>query len=164
MQTSTKQLIIKIFSEKGPGKVVFKNGYEPWFWKVHRRGQVNSVENRSFLLLTLFLFHLFQLVMFHLPLTLYLAYFLEINIRPVYNKTSSKSHSHSSLGNIMSFLKKSLTHIVFVCLVLWQASSSYVNVLRAYGTLAFLLSPAKTWSVIFALYLFWRVHRPRKNN
>ncbi|CAH3189894.1 unnamed protein product [Porites lobata] len=105
-----------------------------------------------------------QLVMFHLPLTLYLAYFLEINIRPVYIKTSSKSHSHSSLGNIMSFLKKSLAHIVFLCLVLWQASSSYVNVLRAYGTLAFLLSPAKTWSVIFALYLFWRVHRPRKNN
>jgi len=104
---------------------------------------------------------LMQLVLFNLPLTLYLAYFLDINNRPAINKTFGKISPRRLLGNLLSFLRKSLGHFVFVALLVWQASSCY-NLLYTYGQMAFLLSPAKTWSVVLTVYLFWKVHRPKQ--
>ena len=100
-----------------------------------------------------------QLVLFNLPLTLYLAYFVEVNSRPPVSKTSPGTHAQRLLGRSLSYLKKSLGHFVFVMMLLWQASSCY-NLRYTYGLMAFLLSPAKTWSLVLSLYLFWRVHRP----
>ncbi|XP_078351578.1 transmembrane protein 62-like [Oculina patagonica] len=101
-----------------------------------------------------------QLVLFNLPLTLYLAYFVELNNRPAISKAATKNHSQSFLGRLLSLLKESLGHFVFLMMLLWQASSCY-NLLYTYGLIAFLFSPAKTWSILLAFYLFWRVHRPR---
>lgn len=112
--------------------------------------------------MTFLYFHLIlQLVLFNLPLTLYLAYFLDINNRPAINKTFGKISPRRLLGNLLSFLRKSLGHFVFVALLVWQASSCY-NLLYTYGQMAFLLSPAKTWSVVLTVYLFWKVHRPKQ--
>ena len=96
-----------------------------------------------------------QLVLFNLPLTLYLAYFVELNNLSPVSKASSETHTQPLLG---CFLKKSLGHFVFMMVLLWQASSCY-NLRYTYGLMAFLLSPAKTWSLVLSLYLFWRVHR-----
>lgn len=100
-----------------------------------------------------------QLVLFNLPLTLYLAYFVELN-NPTVSKDAPETRPQPLLGRLMSLPKKSLGHFVFVMMLLWQASSCY-NLRYTYGLMAFLLSPAKTWSLILSLYLFWRVHRPK---
>lgn len=101
-----------------------------------------------------------QLILFNLPLTMYLAYFVELNSRPPVSKAALETRLQPLLGRLLNFLKKSLGHFVFVMMLLWQASSCY-NLRYTYGLMAFLLSPAKTWSLVLSLYLFWRVHRPK---
>ena len=101
-----------------------------------------------------------QLVLFNLPLTLYLAYFVELNNRPLVSKAAPETRTQPFLGRSLSLPKKSLGHFVFVMMLLWQASSCY-NLRYTYGLMAFLLSPAKTWSLLLSLYLFWKVHRPK---
>lgn len=101
-----------------------------------------------------------QLILFNLPLTMYLAYFVELNSRPPVSKAALEIRLQPLLGRLLNFLKKSLGHFVFVMMLLWQASSCY-NLRYTYGLMAFLLSPAKTWSLVLSLYLFWRVHRPK---
>ena len=101
-----------------------------------------------------------QLILFNLPLTMYLAYFVELNSRPPVSKAALETSLQPLLGRLLNFLKKSLGHFVFVMMLLWQASSCY-NLRYTYGLMAFLLSPAKTWSLVLSLYLLWRVHRPK---
>lgn len=106
---------------------------------------------------------LMQLALLNLPLTLYLAYFVEINNRVSIQKSHARNILNSTLiDNLLGFLQTSLGHFVFFAALLWQMSSCY-NLLYTYGTLAFLLSPAKTWSIVLMIYLFWKVHRPRHN-
>ena len=117
-----------------------------------RRGtQLNKIKLLVFL----------QLFFLNLPLTLYLAYFLELNNTTTSSKAASQNHlfqfSHSY---VLHSLKKGLGHFVFVLMFIWQASSSF-NLIYTYGVMSFMLSPAKSWSLILVLYLFWRVHRPR---
>ncbi|PFX23311.1 Transmembrane protein 62 [Stylophora pistillata] len=100
-----------------------------------------------------------QLFFLNLPLTLYLAYFVELN-NTTSSKATSKNRPQSLHGYVLSSLKKGLGHFVFVFMFIWQASSSY-NLIYTYGAMSFLLSPAKSWSLTLVLYLFWRVHRPR---
>ncbi|XP_029197493.2 transmembrane protein 62-like [Acropora millepora] len=102
---------------------------------------------------------LMQLVLLNLPLTLYLAYFVEVN-----NRASVKLHRKSLVdsifhGSLLGFLQRSVGHFVFFFALLWQMSSCY-NLLYTYGVMSFLVSPAKTWSIALMLYLFWKVHRP----
>ena len=117
-----------------------------------RRGtQLNKIKLLVFL----------QLFFLNLPLTLYLAYFVELNNTTTSSKAASQNHlfqfSHSY---VLHSLKKGLGHFVFVLMFIWQASSSF-NLIYTYGVMSFMLSPAKSWSLILVLYLFWRVHRPR---
>ncbi|XP_067032017.1 transmembrane protein 62-like [Acropora muricata] len=105
---------------------------------------------------------LMQLVLLNLPLTLYLAYFVEVN-----NRASVKLHRKSLFdsifhGSLLGFLQRSVGHFVFFFALLWQMSSCY-NLLYTYGVMSFLVSPAKTWSIALMLYLFWKVHRPVQN-
>jgi len=105
---------------------------------------------------------LMQLVLLNLPLTLYLAYFVEVNNRAsvkLHHKSLFDSNFHSSL---LGFLQRSVGHFVFFFALIWQMSSCY-NLLYTYGVISFLLSPAKTWSIALMLYLFWKVHRPVQN-
>ncbi|KAK2567595.1 Transmembrane protein 62 [Acropora cervicornis] len=105
---------------------------------------------------------LMQLVLLNLPLTLYLAYFVEVNNRAsvkLHHKSLFDSNFHSSL---LGFLQRSVGHFVFFFALIWQMSSCY-NLLYTYGVMSFLLSPAKTWSIALMLYLFWKVHRPVQN-
>ena len=117
-----------------------------------RRGtQLNKVKLLGFL----------QLFFLNLPLTLYLAYFVELDNTTTSSKAASQNHlPQFSHGYVLRSLKKGLGHFVFLLMFIWQASSS-CNLIYTYGVMSFLLSPAKSWSLILVLYLFWRVHRPR---
>ena len=120
-------------------------------FRLRRGTQLNKIKLLIFL----------QLFFLNLPLTLYLAYFVELNNTTTSSKAASQNHlfqfSHSY---VLHSLKKGLGHFVFVLMFIWQASSSF-NLIYTYGVMSFMLSPAKSWSLILVLYLFWRVHRPR---
>lgn len=142
----------------------------PWFIGEMTRGHIGALFVHGMYLKyhwipgsLSYYYGIMQLVLFNLPLTLYLAYFLEVNNRPAIKRTSPKNSRPTLLGfNLLAFLKRGLAHFVFVAVFFWQASSCY-NVMYTYGKMAFLLSPAKTWSVLLALYLFVKVHVLRKD-
>ncbi|XP_076303117.1 transmembrane protein 62 [Lasioglossum baleicum] len=83
----------------------------------------------------------FQLFSFHLPLTLILAHRVDKRLQSI-NK-----HDYKSVWQ----------HLPITLLVLMQASMAYFFWL-AYGTLATMLCPLRTWSIILAIMLWHQVN------
>ncbi|XP_047002995.1 transmembrane protein 62-like [Schistocerca americana] len=82
-----------------------------------------------------------QMCSFQLPLTLFLAHYLE---RRLYHKVANKS---------CTIMHTFLHHFPFAVIATLQMMFAYFFWL-AYGTMAFLLGPLRTWSVILALILW----------
>ncbi|XP_043478345.1 transmembrane protein 62-like [Leptopilina heterotoma] len=93
----------------------------------------------------------FQLFSFHLPLNLVLAHRIDKRLQYI-RKPSAKRFS------IIQIISQ---HLFFVMLILMQAGMAYFFWL-AYGTLATILCPLRTWSLIFACILWHQVHRMPK--
>ncbi|XP_076646835.1 transmembrane protein 62 [Halictus rubicundus] len=83
----------------------------------------------------------FQLFSFHLPLTLILAHGVDKRLQSI-NKRDYKSVWQ---------------HLPITLLVLMQASMAYFFWL-AYGTLATMLCPLRTWSIFLAIMLWYQVN------
>ncbi|XP_008553541.1 transmembrane protein 62 [Microplitis demolitor] len=90
----------------------------------------------------------YQLLSFHMPLTFLLAYMIDRRFEE-FEKTSRKS------SNIFYIF---CINLPFLLLIMMQTSMTYFFWL-AYGTLATILCPLRTWSIILALVLWYQVYR-----
>ncbi|XP_076155294.1 transmembrane protein 62 [Alosa pseudoharengus] len=88
-----------------------------------------------------------QLVFFNIPLNCYLCWSLHLR----YRGNSLGLH----LGRPGCRRWAALVHLGMLALLLWQAYSCYF-LLEAYGVLAFVLSPVRTWALLLSLLLIYR--------
>ncbi|XP_059505340.1 transmembrane protein 62 [Stegostoma tigrinum] len=93
-----------------------------------------------------FIFGIFQLTFFNIPLMGYLSWCLLLRCRGFCFWTHTK---------YTGWLCTVPMHIFIMALFLWQLYSSYI-LLLTYGTAAFFLSPVRTWSVPLALVLVYK--------
>lgn len=113
----------------------------------------------------------FQLSSFHLPLTLLLAHRIDKRYKKknfFYQQTRLTNYFtkliyrlqylEKPLKNPLPLWRLYLQHIPFILLILMQLCMVYFFWL-AYGTLATLLCPLRTWSIFLALILWHQVHR-----
>ncbi|XP_050511047.1 transmembrane protein 62-like [Diabrotica virgifera virgifera] len=89
-----------------------------------------------------------QLLLFHLPLIFILANAVFIRFREVTLK----------VGNKQSIRSRVCRHLPFTVIFVIQVITAYLFWL-AYGTLAFLLGPLRTWSLILAGVLYYHAMR-----
>ncbi|XP_023287605.1 transmembrane protein 62 isoform X2 [Orussus abietinus] len=89
----------------------------------------------------------FQLFTFHLPLVLMLAHRIDRRLREI-EKPPKKSPT---------FLQRLWSHVPFFALVALQISMVYFFWL-AYGTIATVLCPLRTWSIFLAAWLWHQTH------
>ncbi|KAH0539902.1 transmembrane protein 62-like [Cotesia glomerata] len=89
----------------------------------------------------------FQLLSFHMPLTILLAH----RIDKRFDEFDRPSRKSSSIFNIF------WANLPFLVLIMMQTSMTYFFWL-AYGTLATILCPLRTWSIILALVLWYQVY------
>ncbi|CAG5100431.1 Similar to TMEM62: Transmembrane protein 62 (Homo sapiens) [Cotesia congregata] len=89
----------------------------------------------------------FQLLSFHMPLTILLAH----RIDKRFDEFDRPSRKSSSIFNIF------WANLPFLLLIIMQTSMTYFFWL-AYGTLATILCPLRTWSIILALVLWYQVY------
>ena len=87
-------------------------------------------------------FCFFQLMLFNFPLTHYLAHVLDHRICGHKNSTS-----RNTLLTLFSWL---LHHSVFFLVISLQIYLVLTGTYRAYGLMAALLCPVRTWSVVLA--------------
>ncbi|XP_048455595.1 transmembrane protein 62 [Rhincodon typus] len=93
-----------------------------------------------------FIFGIFQLTFFNIPLMGYLSWCLLLRCRGFCFWTHAK---------YTGWLRTVPMHIFIMALFLWQLYSCYM-LLLTYGTAAFFLSPVRTWSVPLALVLVYK--------
>ncbi|XP_060684650.1 transmembrane protein 62 isoform X1 [Hemiscyllium ocellatum] len=93
-----------------------------------------------------FIFGIFQLTFFNIPLMGYLSWCLLLRCRGACFWTHYK---------YTGWLRTVPMHIFILALFLWQLYSCYI-LLLTYGYAAFFLSPVRTWSVLLALVLVYR--------
>ena len=85
----------------------------------------------------------FQLVMFNIPLTLYLAHIISVTISP----------ATPTYHPVIVILLHLYNHSVFYIIVFLQAWFAYGGFYKAYGMLAFVVGPVRTWSIVLAVFL-----------
>lgn len=89
-----------------------------------------------------------QVVFFNMPLTYYLCWSLHHRCRG----TSFRSHFCRPGCRWWTLA----VHLGMLVLLIWQAYSCFF-LLETYGPLAFFLSPVRTWALLMALVLVYRV-------
>ncbi|XP_048505686.1 transmembrane protein 62-like isoform X2 [Athalia rosae] len=90
----------------------------------------------------------FQLFSFHFPLTLILAHRVDQRLH-LMEKPSRKPPT------VLALLGR---HTLFTALIIMQTSMVYFFWL-AYGTLAMILGPMRTWSIVLAIVLWYQANR-----
>uniref|UniRef100_A0A8C4XRB3 Transmembrane protein 62 n=1 Tax=Falco tinnunculus TaxID=100819 RepID=A0A8C4XRB3_FALTI len=93
-----------------------------------------------------FVVGILQLLFFNLPLMAYLCWCLLLRCQGY----SFRSHVHH-----IPRLVAVLVHLAMALLLAWQVYSCYF-LQRTYGTLAFFLSPMRTWLVVLTSALIWK--------
>ncbi|NXW62996.1 TMM62 protein, partial [Eurystomus gularis] len=93
-----------------------------------------------------FVVGILQMLFFNLPLMAYLCWCLLLRCQ---------GHSFCSHLRHVQRLKAVLVHLAMALLLAWQAYSCYF-LQRTYGTLAFLLSPMRTWLVVLTSALIYK--------
>ncbi|XP_053488171.1 transmembrane protein 62 [Ictalurus furcatus] len=91
-----------------------------------------------------------QLIFFNMPLTCYLCWSL--------HQRCSGCSFRSHFRRPGSRWRTLAVHVVMLLLFIWQAYSCYF-LLETYGLLAFFLSPVRTWALLMALLLIYKVWR-----
>ncbi|XP_011144010.1 transmembrane protein 62 isoform X2 [Harpegnathos saltator] len=89
----------------------------------------------------------FQLFSFHLPLMLILAHQVDRRLQD----------AEHSVRQPLSKLRLIWRHLPFALLIAMQTTMAYFFWL-AYGTLATILCPLRTWSILLAVILYYRVN------
>ncbi|NXX46328.1 TMM62 protein, partial [Tricholaema leucomelas] len=125
----------------------------PWFVGELIDGQVGACfsfgvfTGGSFLQGSLtFFVGILQMLFFNLPVTAYLCWCLLLRCQ---------GHSFRSHFHHVRSLTTVLVHLVMALLLAWQVYSCYF-LQRTYGTLAFFLSPMRTWLVVLSSALIYR--------
>ncbi|NXG49872.1 TMM62 protein, partial [Psilopogon haemacephalus] len=125
----------------------------PWFVGELVDGQVGACfsfgvfTGGSFLQGSLtFFVGILQMLFFNLPVTAYLCWCLLLRCQ---------GHSFRSHFRHVRHLTTVLVHLVMALLLAWQVYSCYF-LQRTYGTLAFLLSPMRTWLVVLTSALIYK--------
>ncbi|XP_014232229.1 transmembrane protein 62-like [Trichogramma pretiosum] len=94
----------------------------------------------------------FQLLSFHLPLTIMVAHRVNKRLQSIENPETKSTKFYCKLWE----------HVPFIFLILLQLSMIYFFWL-AYGTIAAILCPLRTWSMLLAFYLWYQVYKmPRE--
>lgn len=93
-----------------------------------------------------YLYGTLQLIMFNIPLTLYLGRCLDLSL-------SASKQVRPSCPSRLWPLTWLLDHGCFVLIVLLQFYLAISGFYRAYGLLALVLCPMRTWAVVLAFYL-----------
>ncbi|XP_036450088.1 transmembrane protein 62 [Colossoma macropomum] len=91
-----------------------------------------------------------QLVFFNMPLTCYLCWSLQQRCRGC----SFRSHFCRPGCRWRTLV----IHVAMLLLLIWQAYSCYF-LLETYGSLAFFLSPVRTWALAMGLFLVYKAWR-----
>lgn len=86
-----------------------------------------------------------QLITFQIPITFIMAKMVHFRFQEITIKT----------GKGLSFKNKIFFHLPFSIVFVMQVIMAYLFWL-AYGTLAFILGPLRTWSLILAAVLYWQ--------
>ncbi|XP_078591298.1 transmembrane protein 62-like isoform X8 [Branchiostoma floridae x Branchiostoma japonicum] len=99
-----------------------------------------------------------QIALFHVPLTVYLAMLLDNHLFHLSHKNDQASNNHAKpryrlYRQLIGLLR---LHGFGVFFLIWQLYSSYW-VLVAYGTMSFLICPLRTWSLLLAAWLIYKV-------
>ncbi|XP_035671997.1 transmembrane protein 62-like isoform X6 [Branchiostoma floridae] len=99
-----------------------------------------------------------QIALFHVPLTVYLAMLLDNHLCHLSHKNNQASNNHAKpryrlYRQLIGLLR---LHGFGVFFLIWQLYSSYW-VLVAYGTMSFLICPLRTWSLLLAAWLIYKV-------
>ncbi|XP_073720903.1 transmembrane protein 62-like isoform X1 [Misgurnus anguillicaudatus] len=89
-----------------------------------------------------------QVLFFNMPLTFYLCW----SIHHRCHGTNFRSHFCQPGGRLWTMP----VHVVMLVLLIWQAYSCFF-LLATYGPLAFFLSPVRTWALLMAVLLVYRV-------
>ncbi|XP_064622069.1 transmembrane protein 62-like isoform X2 [Lineus longissimus] len=98
-----------------------------------------------------------QLLTFNIPLTHYLGYCLDYRLTRV-------EKDHVVGKNLFTTCLLSFHyHWAFYLIIGFETFLAVHGFYLAYGTIAFLIGPVRTWSVFFALYLRWKVMRVTKD-
>uniref|UniRef100_A0A8C4UR41 Transmembrane protein 62 n=1 Tax=Falco tinnunculus TaxID=100819 RepID=A0A8C4UR41_FALTI len=136
--------------------IMFLNLYTilgPWFVGELIDGQVGAcfsfglfVGGSFFQGSLTFVVGILQLLFFNLPLMAYLCWCLLLRCQGY----SFRSHVHH-----IPRLVAVLVHLAMALLLAWQVYSCYF-LQRTYGTLAFFLSPMRTWLVVLTSALIWK--------
>ncbi|XP_037252008.1 transmembrane protein 62 isoform X2 [Falco biarmicus] len=136
--------------------IMFLNLYTilgPWFVGELIDGQVGAcfsfglfVGGSFFQGSLTFVVGILQLLFFNLPLMAYLCWCLLLRCQGY----SFRSHVHH-----IPRLVAVLVHLAMALLLAWQVYSCYF-LQRTYGTLAFFLSPMRTWLVVLTAALIWK--------
>ena len=85
------------------------------------------------------------MLLFNLPLMWYLG------------ATAEAQFYYPSVSQQMTFIKYIRQHGLFIVIFLLQAYFAMTGFYLAYGTMAFILGPLRTWSLFIAVYLRWKV-------
>ncbi|NXT17728.1 TMM62 protein, partial [Syrrhaptes paradoxus] len=93
-----------------------------------------------------FLVGILQMLFFNIPLMAYLCWCLSLRCQ---------GHSFRSHIRHIRYLTAVLVHLTMALLLAWQVYSCYF-LQRAYGTLAFFLSPMRTWLVVLTSALIYK--------
>ncbi|XP_066282072.1 transmembrane protein 62-like isoform X5 [Branchiostoma lanceolatum] len=99
-----------------------------------------------------------QIALFHVPLTIYLAMLLDNHLWHLNHKNDQASNNHAKpryklYRQLIGLLR---LHGFGAFFLIWQLYSSYW-VLVAYGTMSFLICPLRTWSLLLAAWLIYKV-------
>ncbi|CAH1262142.1 TMEM62 [Branchiostoma lanceolatum] len=99
-----------------------------------------------------------QIALFHVPLTIYLAMLLDNHLWHLSHKNDQASNNHAKpryklYRQLIGLLR---LHGFGAFFLIWQLYSSYW-VLVAYGTMSFLICPLRTWSLLLAAWLIYKV-------
>ncbi|XP_013389484.1 transmembrane protein 62-like [Lingula anatina] len=97
-----------------------------------------------------YVYGFFQILMFVIPLILYTGWCIQHRLR---NLKKDKAMDKPTCKN---YVKDHWSFLLIVFLQVWFA---YGGFFKAYGTMAFLLGPFRTWSAVLAIYL----HRNASN-
>lgn len=98
------------------------------------------------LIIVFFSTFFFQMLFFNVPLMAYLCWCLFLRC---------KGHSFYSHIHHVQRLLVVLIHLAMALLLAWQVYSCYF-LQRTYGTLAFVLSPMRTWLVALTSFLIYK--------
>ncbi|CAM9509202.1 transmembrane protein 62 isoform X1 [Lampetra fluviatilis] len=91
---------------------------------------------------------IFQVLFFNVPLTLYSCWVLRLRVS---TGLAFGSHARGAAGRCRTLL----VHVPALALLAWQAQGAAAT-LQAYGALAFVLSPMRTWTLVLAVVLAQR--------